>query len=277
MTTNALQIQAVLFDWAGTTIDYGSRAPTQVFIEIFRSRGIEVTSTEVRGPMGRAKHDHIAALLAMPRIAQRWIAAVGHAPTQADVQSMYEEFLPLQKRVLLQGSEVIPGIVDAVAALRAHGIRIGSTTGYTRELMAVVAPAAAAQGYAPEAIICSDDVAAGRPAPDMNLLAAKRLGVSPMSSVIVVDDTTVGIEAGIRAGAITVAVTETGNALGLSIAEIRDLSPGELTTLLADAEEEFRSSGARYIVRSAAELPGLIATIEREAAPAHRSTVTSTP
>jgi len=61
-------IEAVIFDWAGTTVDYGCFAPVQAFIETFKNEGIEVSFDEVRQPMGALKRDHIRALLEMPRI-----------------------------------------------------------------------------------------------------------------------------------------------------------------------------------------------------------------
>lgn len=247
-------IKAVLFDWAGTTVDYGSRSPTQVFVEIFRQRGIDITVDEARGPMGRAKHEHIAMVAALPRIAQLWQIVHGRPVTHADVHSMYEDLLPLQKSILTSGSDVLPGVVEAVSALRGRGIKIGSTTGYTRELMEVVAPIAASQGYSPDVIICSDDVPAGRPAPWMNLLAAQRLNVYPMSSVLIVDDTPVGIEAGRNAGMKTVGITLTGNTVGLSEQEVRALSSEELQRRLAAAENQFRLKDADSILPSVAEL-----------------------
>ena len=140
-------IKAVLFDWAGTTVDFGSRAPTQVFVEIFRRRGIDITAEEARGPMGRAKHEHIAMVAALPRVSAAWRQLHGQPATESDVRRMYEDFLPLQKKVLAECSAVIPGIPQAVAELRSRGLKIGSTTGYTRELMSVVVPLAASQGY----------------------------------------------------------------------------------------------------------------------------------
>ncbi|MBS0202761.1 MAG: phosphonoacetaldehyde hydrolase [Planctomycetes bacterium] len=259
MTSLAQPLKAVLLDWAGTTVDYGSRAPTQVFVEIFRRQGIDITVAEARGPMGRGKREHIAAVANSPRIADLWQQQFGHAPTEAEIDAMYHEFLPLQMETLAKmGSDVLPGIPRAIAELRERGLRIGSTTGYTRALMSVVAPLAAQGGYAPEVIICSDDVPVGRPAPWMNFLAAQRLGVYPMSSVLVVDDTMVGIEAAVNSGAIAVAVTRTGNALGLSAVEVADLSPTVLQSRLAEIGDEFRSSGAQYIIPSVAELPDLV-------------------
>ncbi|RPI81411.1 MAG: phosphonoacetaldehyde hydrolase [Planctomycetaceae bacterium] len=250
--------KAVLFDWAGTTVDYGSRAPAEVFIEIFRRRGVEISVAEAREPMGRAKPDHIAAIAATPRVAALWRERYGRDPRDSDVQSMYQEFLPLQKETLARGSDVIPGVPAAVAALRDRGIKIGSSTGYTRELMDVVAPIAARGGYSPDAIICADDVPAGRPAPWMNFLAAQRLNVYPMSAIVVVDDTPVGIEAGLNAGAVTVAVTQTGNALGLSEEDVARLPAVELQSRVAAIGQGFLAQGAQHIIKSVADLPELL-------------------
>jgi len=252
------RIQAVLFDWAGTTVDFGSRAPAQVFVEIFRRRGVGITVPEARGPMGRAKHEHIAAVLAMPRVSAEWQRVHGRPATEADVQAMYQDFLPLQKSVLADGSDVIAGIPDTVAWLRQRNIRVGSTTGYTRELMNVVAPLAARQGYIPDVIVCSDEVSAGRPAPWLNLRAAAELRTDSPLNVLVVDDTAVGIEAGKAAGMITVAVSLTGNALGLSHEEVCQLSADDLNQRLREIEQEFRAVGADYVITSVAELPELL-------------------
>ena len=260
----ATPLKAVIFDWAGTTVDYGSRAPTQVFLEIFRRRGVTITTAEAREPMGRAKRDHIAAVAAMPRVAEAWRVAHGRTPVDADVQAMYDEFLPLQKETLARGSDIIPGVIEAVDECRLRGLRIGSTTGYTRALMEVVAPMAAKHGYAPDVTICSDDVPAGRPAPWMNFRAAEMMNVYPLSSVVIVDDTPVGIEAAVNAGGIAVGISQTGNALGLSESEVAALDPSDLHKRLAAIEQEFRAAGAHYVIRSVAELPELIAQISKK-------------
>lgn len=264
MDVNAIKspVQAVLLDWAGTTVDYGSRAPAEVFLSIFQKRGIEITAAEARGPMGRAKRDHIATVARLPRVSALWQQQYGRTPTESDIDGMYEAFLPLQRETLgRMGSNVIPGVAAAIAELRAQGLKIGSTTGYTRTLMDVVAPIAATEGYAPDVIVCSDDVPAGRPAPWMNYLAAQQLGVYPLSTIVVVDDTPVGLEAGRHAGAITVGVTETGNALGLSEEEVFALEPAKLTLRLTEIEAEFHQAGAHYTIRSVAELPRLLEQI----------------
>lgn len=252
------RIEAVILDWAGTTVDYGSCAPARVFLEIFRRRRIEITVAEARGPMGMAKRDHIATVARLPRVSKLWCEKFGRDPGDDDVQSMYDEFLPLQKETLAANSDVIPGVPEAIVELRRRGLKIGSTTGYTRALMEVVAPLAARGGYAPDVVISSDDVPAGRPAPWMNYRAAEALGVFPMSSIIVVDDTTVGIQAGLNAGCWTIAVSQTGNALGLSQEEASALPNAELEARLARIEREFLAVGANSVIRSVADLPKFI-------------------
>lgn len=253
-----MPLRAILFDWAGTTVDYGSRAPTSVFLRIFERRGVTITVPEARGPMGMAKREHIASVLALPRVAAEWTKVHGRPPVDGDVQAMYDEFLPLQKETLAAGSDLIPGAVEAIHACRRLGLKIGSSTGYTRALMDVVAPLAARGGYVPDCILCADDVPQGRPAPWMNFRAAEQLGVFPLSDVLVVDDTPVGIAAGRNAGCPTVAVSQTGNSLGLSQAEAEALPATELSTRLAAIERDFQAQGADFVLRSVAELPALL-------------------
>src|SRR5262245_47618846 len=245
--------KAVIFDWAGTTVDYGSRAPARVFVELFTRVEIDITEAEARGPMGRAKWDHIAEILALPRVAKRWQDLHGRAATPDDVNRLYADFLPRQKEVLAAYSGVIPGVPEAVAECRRRGMKVGATTGYTRELMDIVEAGAREGGYVPDVSLGADDAPAGRPAPWMIFRACERLDVYPISAVLVVDDTPVGIAAGRNAGAVTVAVTRTGNALGLARAEVEAMAAGELEARLRAIEGEFRAQGADHVIPSVAD------------------------
>lgn len=253
----SVPIRAVLFDWAGTMLDHGSRAPVEVVLEVFRRRDVEVTEAEARGPMGMAKFAHLAAVLDLPRVRAAWRDAQGRDPAAGDVDALYQDFLPLQERILASHSRLIPGAAETAAWLRQRGIRIGSSTGYTRELMAIVLPLAASQGYSPDVCICPDEVPAGRPAPDLNLRAMQQLGLDDPAACLVVDDTVVGIQAGIAAGMPTVAVARTGNALGLSEEATVRLDPAELQARLAEIHRVFLDAGADQVIPSVADLPRL--------------------
>lgn len=250
-------IRGVLFDWAGTTIDHGSLAPVAVVREVFREVGIEVTEAEARQPMGKAKIDHLREVITMPRIAKLWRDAHGSEADDQTVQKIYHRFLVVQKAVLSQHVDLIPGLLEFVAFLRASGIKIGSTTGYTRELMDVVIPIAASAGYQPDATVCSDEVAAGRPAPWSNFRAAELIGIYPMNRIVIVDDSIAGIEAGKHAGCFSVAVTTTGNPLGKSLSELSAMPEEEIRQLHSVAEAEFYAAGADLVVESVSVLHAL--------------------
>ncbi|HTN76772.1 MAG TPA: phosphonoacetaldehyde hydrolase, partial [Pirellulaceae bacterium] len=264
MNAKYQHLQAVILDWAGTTIDYGSRAPASVFLAIFQHSGVPISEVEARGPMGKAKREHIAAVLALPRVAEAWEKQFGRAPQTNDVDRLYAEFLPLQQATLAQHCDLIPGALEALEACRARGLKIGSTTGYTRGLMDIVEPLARDAGYAPEVVLCADDTPQGRPAPWMLFRAAEALNVYPMSRVVVVDDTPVGIEAGVNAGAWSVGVTTTGNCLGLSLAEVNALSPTDLAQRKQEASQTLKSAGAHFVIDSVADLVPVLDEIENQ-------------
>ncbi len=261
MAANAVgrlgHVRAIVFDWAGTTVDHGCMAPAEVFRDIFLQVGIEVTEAEARGPMGKAKVDHIRAMLAVPRIQSQWQVRFGRPSREEDVEDLYTTFLPLQQNILAHHSQVIPGVVEAIAWCRLQGMRIGSTTGYTRALMDIVEPLAEEQGYRPEVTVCSDEVAAGRPAPWQLYRAAEALNVYPMQHILVIDDSVAGIEAGLHAGCLTAAVTATGNALGMPLEVLAKLEPEERLQRVNTISEEFMAAGAHVVLESVAQLPEL--------------------
>jgi phosphonoacetaldehyde hydrolase len=265
-----VRLQAVILDWAGTTVDHGSRAPARAFVEIFRRSGVAIDEAEARGPMGQAKRDHIASILALPRVAAAWRARHGAPPGAADVDRLYDDFLPLQLASLADHADVIPGVPEVVAECRRRGLKIGGTTGYTRPLMDVLEPIARAHGYRPDASICADDVRRGRPAPWMLFHAAERLGVFPMSGVVAVDDTPVGVEAARNAGAWAVGVTRTGNGLGLSREEVERLDRRELDRRLAGVRGELERAGAHVVVEGVADLMPVLDRIDERLAAGER-------
>jgi phosphonoacetaldehyde hydrolase len=119
------------------------------FVETFAEFGVEITIPEARGPMGMAKRPHIAALCAIPRVRAAWATRHGQAPDEADIYALYEVFVPKNIAVAAAHADAIPGAAETLAALRAKGVKIGSSTGYTREIMAQILPRARAQGSRP--------------------------------------------------------------------------------------------------------------------------------
>lgn len=263
-------IKAVLSDLAGTTVDFGSCAPAGAFVELFARHGVRATTADARGPMGIQKKDHIRAMLEMPGIADQWLKVQGSAWTEADLDALYEEFIPMQIEALPQYSTVIPGTVQTVADLKQRGIRIGVSTGYNDEMLRIVLEKAAEGGFVPDAAICATNVSRGRPAPWMNLSLMEKLDAYPPAAVVCVGDTVADVEAARNAGVWTVGVTRTGNCVGLTEQELNALPPSELKQRIAAAEETLKNAGAHFVVDSFEALPGIIDEIDKRTASASR-------
>jgi phosphonoacetaldehyde hydrolase len=256
------RVKAVIFDWAGTVVDYGSLAPMGAFVETFAEFGVKISIDEARGPMGMAKRPHIATLAALPRVASAWTERYGRAPTEADIDALYAVFVPRNIAVAARYATVIPGVAEVAAELRREGVKIGSTTGYTREIMAEILPIAAAEGFAPDSLVCTGDTPAGRPAPYMMYKSFLDLEVWPAASAIKVDDTEVGIAEGLNAGTWTVGVSVSGNAFGLSREDSARLAPAEFERRRAAAVERLEAAGAHYVIDSVADLMPVARAIE---------------
>lgn len=257
-----MALKALILDWAGTAVDFGSRAPMGAFVEAFARVGVTLTIEEARGPMGLPKRDHVAALLYSPAVSARWQALHGTAPTEADVDRVLAIFEPLNVEVIPRHADLVPGLLDVIAAARARGLKIGSTTGYTRPIMDRLMPLAAEAGYAPDNVVCAGDLAAGRPSPLMMYRTFADLGVWPAHDCVKIDDTEPGIAEGLAAGTWTVGVALSGNAAGLSKDELASLAADERAHLRSRASGRLYGAGAHFVVDTIAELPPVLEAIE---------------
>ena len=258
------KIEAVIFDWAGTTVDFGSASPVSAFMEAFRRAGVEVTDEETRAPMGLLKRDHIRTMLRMPRIEKAWQEHYNRAPNADDVEALYADFEPALMAVLPQHCDIKPGVLEAVAALREKGIKIGSTTGFTSSMMEVVAPEAAKAGYQPDMLVTADDINGfGRPWPYMVFENMRRLGLQDVRRIVKVGDTVSDMREGKNAGLITVGVVEGSSVIGLDSTSWDKLSDMERFSLRKKARETFFANGADFVIDTMSELPGLIEAIEQ--------------
>lgn len=253
-----MTIKGVVFDWAGTIIDFGSFAPMGAFVEAFAAFQVKVTIDEARAPMGMAKRDHIKAMVEMERVAQEWEKVRGHKPTEEDIDEIYKIFVPLNEKVAAKYATLVPGALEIFDNLRGRGFKIGTTTGYTRSIMENVLPVVKEQGFEPDTLVCSDDLKEGRPGPLGMYQCCVDLCVYPVTSLIKVDDTVPGILEGVSAGCITVGVALSGNYAGKTPEEISSLSEDEKEALRKPAADKLKEAGADHIIDTVADLPKLL-------------------
>jgi phosphonoacetaldehyde hydrolase len=256
------KLEAVIFDWAGTTVDHGSLAPVRVLTRVFAAHEITLTDEQARRDMGLLKRDHIERILAAPEISGQWKRVHGASPGPHDLDRLFAEFAPLQMQCLADYSRVIPGTAAVAAELRSRGIRIGSTTGYTRPMLEIVMGCAARQGYCPDLALTPDDVGGGRPKPWMCYRIALEFHLSSSASCVKIGDTPADIAEGRNAGMWTVGVTATGNEIGLSEEDFAVLSEDKKSRLLARASDNLLAAGAHFVVESVAQCGDTLNEIE---------------
>lgn len=255
-------LEAVILDWAGTVIDHGCLAPAQAFVELFLREDVALTVAQAREPMGTEKREHIRRVLRIPAVSAAWQAVKRAAPTEEEIERLYRAFVPIQLQALAAHAQMIPGAVDMVERLRARDLKIGASTGYSREMLAVLEASARAEGYVPDISLASEDAPRGRPHPDLALINVVRLGVSCVQACVKVDDTVPGIEEGLNAGMWTIAVSTSGNEVGLSVADWNALETDDRQRRRDAAARRLAQAGAHYVVDSIAEIESCIDDIE---------------
>ncbi len=266
------KVKAVILDWSGTTADAYVVAPAVVFVDVFKKQGVEISMAEARGPMGLRKDLHIKALTEDPVIRERWKEIKGRYPDQGDVDAMFADFVPMQLDCLRQYATLLPGVAEVTQRLQKQGIKIGSSTGFTRAMVDILEEEAAKQGYRPDASVAGDEVIHGaRPGPFMVYKNLDMLGVYPIHAVVKVDDTVSGVGEALNAGCWGVGVVRYSNYMDVDTPEIgAALSDDEKERRMARTREILEKAGAHYVIDSLADIEPVIEDINARLARGER-------
>lgn len=241
-------VKVVIFDWAGTVVDWGSKAPMVAVQKVFEAEGVPITPEEALGPMGLEKRRHIEKLLDDPNIANRWrLSHEGAWPTAADTNKLYKALNPMLLKLIPEFSQLIPGVLETQDVLKKSQIKTGTTTGYNSLILAELVKLAALQGFTSDINVASDQVLNSRPSPEMVRHVCHILGVRT-NTALKVDDSLPGIEAGNHAGSWTALVSESGALKHLSKQAIFD----QINT----------HNAPHFMIPSVAHIPKVLALIK---------------
>ena len=254
------QVKGLILDWSGTTADAYVLAPAVVFVQVFQKHGVDVTMSEARGPMGLRKDLHIKAMTEIPEIRERWYGIHGQYPNQADVDRMFEDFVPMQLDCLRDYTTLLPLVAETTQSLQKQGIKIGSSTGFVRSMVDILEEDARKQGYTPDASVAGDEVINGaRPKPFMVYRNLDLMDVHPIQSVIKVDDTVSGVEEALESGCWGVGIARYSNYMDMdSLEEADSLSEDEIKRRLTHTRDILQKAGAHYVIDTWEQMPDVI-------------------
>jgi phosphonoacetaldehyde hydrolase len=262
---NANKIRAVVFDWAGTIVDFGSLAPMGAFVQLFANHGVQITIEQARVPMGLPKIDHIRALGLLPEVSKQWQHLFGNQISEPHVHQLLKEFEPMSAKAAFERRDFIPGFQTMLHFLRDQNISIATTTGYTRRIMEPIIAHAKSHGFEPTCIVCCDDIEKSRPDPMGMYYCMQQMQINHAPHCVVkIDDTAPGIAEGLNAGTWTVGVAISGNALGWTHEQWQQADTAQQTQARNQAEEKLRDAGAHEVVDSIADLPDAIARFNQK-------------
>lgn len=261
-------LKAIVLDWSGTTADAHVLAPAVVFVDVFEKHGVPISMVEARGPMGLRKDLHIAKILEIPAVRDRWTEIKGSAPTAATVDELFTDFVPMQLECLGKYTGLLPGVADTVKTLRNdYKMLVGSTTGFVASMVDVLRSDAEKQGYVLDWSVAGDQVENNmgfRPAPFMLYKNMVNLGVFPIESVLKVDDTVSGVGEGLNAGCWSVGVAGWSNYTNVDSMEQWDA--------MCETEKEERrhvsrvklyGSGAHYVIDNLTDIVDVVDDVNR--------------
>lgn len=176
--------ELVVFDLAGTTVEDRGQVP-EAFVAALASHGLAVSHEQLGDVRGASKRTAIASFVP---------AGADHA---ARVASIYQAFQrELAARYAATGVRAVAGAEEAFRWLSARNVRLALNTGFDREITDLLLDRLGwSTGHA-DAIVCGDDVAQGRPSPDLIWLAMRRTATTDPERVANVGDTTLDLQAG---------------------------------------------------------------------------------
>lgn len=186
-----MPVRLASLDIAGTTLDEGGRVYAILRDAIEQATGTTVPDELLSAWSGTDKREAMVGIL----------TGLGTDPARAD--AIFPDFAAaLDASYAATPATVLPGVAEAIAALRAAGVLVALQTGYRR---AVAEPLLDGAGWRVgehiDALVTADEVTASRPAPYLVFRTMEATGVRDVAEVLTAGDTANDVLAGTSAGA----------------------------------------------------------------------------
>lgn len=186
-----MMIKAIIFDKDGTLLDT-ERLNLKAWQTVLERHHFGSDLTHIKEIMGMGPHDSL-------KILEKYYGPI--APImRKEKHEVFKAFIDAE------GVPLKPGVMEILTFLKEHKIKMAVATSTVRESAEYNLKKALIYDYF-DTIVCGEDVSNGKPAPDIFLLAAAKLGVKP-SDAMVVEDSRNGVLASHNGGFLTVHIPD---------------------------------------------------------------------
>lgn len=258
-----MRLKAIIFDWSGTTVDFGSKCQQGAIQAAFQSEGVVVTDSHLHQCQNVAPSNDLRAILDLPEVATQWQATHGRLPNDQDVLLLSQRTEHQLLDLLPQAASPTPWLVQILEHIQKRGLKIGSSSDHPAKIMERLVPLAAEKGFAPDFWVATDQVPQGRPWPWMFFKNLKHLQICPPALTVNVGDTIADVEEANNAGAWSVAVLESSRLVGRSQKELEALSAKNRKLILQQVSHQLAQAGAHLVIKNLSELPAALDQIEK--------------
>lgn len=256
------RFRAVIFDLGGTLVDKYSMTPLLSFQRVLQNHNLVSSHKTIIKDMGKEKREHISELLRTFENTDRWLFRYGRKPLSSDCDKLFEEFTEIQKEMANNYLKILPETSESLRHLRDSGIKIGVTTGFSKELMNDVRDKLSDENIPVDEWVSSTCLdLPGRPAPHMIYELMRRFQIANPRKILKVDDTNVGLLEGKNAGCLTVGVARWS--INMNVQSIHDIrmveeNPEVYYEKLRRSRKQLHQSNPDHVIDSLRELRNLI-------------------
>jgi phosphonatase-like hydrolase len=181
-------LRLAVLDMAGTTVKDHGQVP-RAFETALSEIGIDVSRAEIEAVRGSSKREAVRQFIPAGPDRDR-LSALVYESFRRHLAHLYDS----------GGVSAIEGAESAFDWFRTRGVRVVLNTGFDRDITTLLLTALQWDARVIDAVVCGDDVAKGRPAPDLILAAMERTGISDPRCVLNAGDTVLDLRAAHTAG-----------------------------------------------------------------------------
>jgi HAD superfamily hydrolase (TIGR01509 family) len=218
-----MRFDAVIFDMDGVLVD---SEPTHFATTngVLASRGVALSQAEYDRCIGMDERAFFALLVECFQLKES-ADVLAKERVAASLIHLAEHPLP-----------PLPGVLELLHSLQAEGKRLAlASSAMRRQINLILDQLGAGRVFA--AVVSKDDVELGKPAPDLFVEAARRLGVEP-AECLVLEDAALGVQAAVSAGMTAVALVRPGQDDGPHLRAGASLSLPSLSGITSKALED---------------------------------------